>query len=93
MAAVIGGADSIAVTPYDKPFRKPTGFAERIARNTQIILREEAYLDKVADPSSGSYFIENLTNSVAKNAWKLFLTLKIMEVTSKPLKKVLFRKK
>ena len=73
MAAVIGGADSVAVSPFDKPFRKPTGFAERIARNSQIILREEAALNKVADPSAGSYFIENLTDSIAKNAWNLFL--------------------
>ena len=73
MAAVIGGANSVAVTPFDKPFRKPTGFAERIARNTQIILKEEAALDKVADPSAGSYFIENLTDSIAKNAWDIFL--------------------
>jgi len=73
MAAALGGADSITVVPFDKSFRKTTSFSERIARNTQVILKEEAHLNKVIDPAGGSYYIENLTHSIAEEAWKFFL--------------------
>ncbi len=73
MSAIIGGTDSLSVMPFDHPFRDPEPFAGRIARNIQIILREESFLDKVTDPSSGAWYIENLTDSLADNAWKLFL--------------------
>jgi len=73
MAVAMGGADSLSVTPFDKAFRRTTAFSERIARNIQVILKEEAALDKVSDPSAGAYYIENLTDSIAGNAWKLFL--------------------
>lgn len=72
MSASLGGADTITVTPYDKPFEKPAGFAERIARNTQIILKKEAHFDRVVDPAGGAYYIEELTQSIAEYAWKLF---------------------
>jgi len=75
MSAVLGGSDSLTVTGFDKSFRESNDFSKRIARNTQIILKEEAYFDKVKDPSSGSYFIESLTSSMAENAWKLFLEI------------------
>ena len=51
---------------------RPTDFADRIARNQQLILKEEAHFDKVADPAAGSYYIENLTESLAVAAWDLF---------------------
>ena len=51
----------------------PTDFAERIARNQQLLLKEESYLDKIADPAAGSYYIENLTDQIAKGAWEHFL--------------------
>jgi methylmalonyl-CoA mutase len=73
MSAILGGADSLTVEPYDITFRQPDEFSERIARNQQLILKEEAYFDKVADPSAGSYYIENLTKLIADAAWKLFL--------------------
>jgi methylmalonyl-CoA mutase len=73
MSAILGGADSLTVEPFDIVFRHPDEFSERIARNQQLILKEEAYFDKVADPAAGSYYIENLTNLIAENAWKLFL--------------------
>jgi methylmalonyl-CoA mutase len=69
MAAATGSADSISVSPFDLAFRKPDDFSDRIARNQQLILREESYLDRVKDPASGSYYIENLTHSLVKNAW------------------------
>ena len=53
MAAVLGGTDSLTVEPFDTVFRNPDDFSERIARNQQLILREESYFDKVADPSAG----------------------------------------
>lgn len=72
MAAVLGGVDSFTVMPFDVPFELPTDFADRIARNQQLILKEEAHFDKVADPAAGSYYIENLTESLAAAAWELF---------------------
>jgi methylmalonyl-CoA mutase len=75
MSAILGGTDSLTVEPFDIVFRHPDEFSERIARNQQLILKEEAYFDKVADPSAGSYYIENLTNLIAENAWKLFLEI------------------
>lgn len=73
MSAVLSGVDSLTVLPFDITFEKPSGFAERIARNQQIILKEEAYFDKVMDPAAGSYYIENLTASLAGACWNLFL--------------------
>ncbi len=73
MSAILGGTDSLTVEPFDIIFRKPDEFSERIARNQQLILKEESYFDKVADPAAGSYYVENLTSLIAESAWKLFL--------------------
>lgn len=73
MSAVLGGTDSLTVNHFDLAFDNPDEFSERIARNQQLILREEASFDMVTDPASGSYYIENLTAMIAGNAWKLFL--------------------
>ena len=73
MSATLGCTDSLTVEPYDKVFSEPDDFSERIARNQQLLLKEEAYFDKVADPAGGSYYIENLTSAIARKAWKLFL--------------------
>jgi len=75
MSAIIGGVDSLKIEPFDAVFSEPTEFSERIARNQQIILKEEAYLDKVIDISAGSYYVENLTSSLIEAAWKLFLEI------------------
>ena len=75
MSAVLGGAHSITVLPFNAVYETPTEFSERIARNQQILLKEESYFDKVADPAAGSYYIENLTDSLATQAWNLFLTI------------------
>jgi methylmalonyl-CoA mutase len=72
MSAAIAGCDSITVTPFDRHFKKPSEFSDRIARNSQIIMSEEAYLDKVKDPAAGSYYVENLTEDIAREGWKLF---------------------
>lgn len=73
MSAALAGVDSITVRPFDKIYQTPDDFSERIARNQQLLLKEECHLDKVVDPSAGSYYVEVLTNSLADVAWRLFL--------------------
>ncbi|MDR1886739.1 MAG: methylmalonyl-CoA mutase family protein [Prevotellaceae bacterium] len=72
MSAALAGVDSLEVTPFNTPYAPKDEFSSRIARNTQLLLKEEAYLDRVTDPSAGSYYIESLTASIANEAWKLF---------------------
>ena len=75
MSAAIGGCDSMTVLPFDIVYKAENNFSERVARNLQIILKEEAFFNKVADVSAGSYYIENLTSIMADAAWKLFLEI------------------
>lgn len=72
MSAAIGGCDSIEVMPFDAALKPSDDISRRLARNTQVILKKEAYLDRVADPGGGSYYVEALTDSLAREAWKLF---------------------
>jgi len=72
MAASLGGADSISLKPFDIAYKQDDEFSRRISRNVQVILKEESAFDKVIDPAAGSYYIENLTNSIAEAAWMLF---------------------
>ena len=73
MSAALACVDEITVTPFDAPYSEGDDFSERIARNQQILLMEESHLDKVVDPAGGSYYVEELTMSLAQVAWKLFL--------------------
>jgi methylmalonyl-CoA mutase len=73
MSAILGGADSLTVEACDIVTGNTDEFSERIARNQQLILRDEARFAEVADPGGGSYYIEKLTSLIADNAWKLFL--------------------
>jgi len=73
MAAAIGGGDSMTVLPFDNTYKKSDDFSDRIARNQQIVLKYESYFNKIVDPSAGSYYIENLTHSIAEAAMRLFL--------------------
>lgn len=75
MSAAIGGCDSISVNPFDITYKKPGTTSERIAQNTQLVLKEESYLDKIVDASAGSYYIESLTDAIAEAAWEIFLTI------------------
>ena len=75
MSAAIAGVDSMTVVPFDKAYETPNDFSERLARNQQLLLKEESHFDKVIDPAAGSYYIENLTVSIAKQAWDLFLAV------------------
>lgn len=78
MSAALGGADRITVLPFDSSFKRPDEFSERISRNLQQILKHEAYFNKVADVPGGSYYIENLTNAIASEAWKQFQQIEQM---------------
>ncbi len=70
-SGVIGGVDSLEITPFDSVVTKNTEFSRRMARNQQLILKEEAHFSKVADPAGGSYYVESLTAQLADLAWKL----------------------
>jgi methylmalonyl-CoA mutase len=75
MSAIIGGTQSLNILPLDTFYKDSDEFSNRLARNQQIILKEEVYLDKVVDPAAGSYYIENLTHLIADAAWKIFLEI------------------
>jgi len=72
MSASIGGANSILVLPFDVEFSESNNFSSRMARNQQLILKDESYLNVVADISAGSYYIESLTTGLGKKAWEYF---------------------
>lgn len=71
-AAGVGGADSIAILPFDTMLGLPTRFSRRIARNIQVILQEESYLSQVADPAAGAYAFETITTDLSAKAWEEF---------------------
>ena len=71
MAAVLGGTQSLHTNALDEAIALPTPFSARIARNTQIILAEEAQITRTVDPLGGSYYIESLTNSIVEHARSL----------------------
>lgn len=73
MSAALAGVDSITVTPFDAAYETPNDFSERLARNQQLLLKEESHFNRIVDPAGGSYYIENLTVAIAQQAWNLFL--------------------
>lgn len=75
MSAALSNVESIVVTPYDASYEVPDEFAERIARNQQLLLKEEAHFDKIVDVAGGSYYVEHLTDALAREGWKLFLAV------------------
>ncbi|NQU35115.1 MAG: methylmalonyl-CoA mutase small subunit [Bacteroidetes bacterium] len=75
MSAILGGINSLSVLPFNSVFETETEFSERIARNQQLVLKGESYLDKVADISAGSYYIEELTDKLIHNSWEQFLKI------------------
>lgn len=70
--AALGGADSIVVLPFTFALGKPDAFARRVARNIQIVCQEESHLGRVNDPAGGSWYVENLSDDIAKKAWEIF---------------------
>lgn len=73
MSAALANVDSITVTPFDAPYKESDEFSERLARNQQLLLKEESHFDKIVDAGGGSYYIEHLTDAIAKEGWKVFL--------------------
>ncbi len=71
-AAIAGGADCITTTAFDEALGEPDALGRRVARNTQLILGQESRLGEVIDPGGGSWFIESLTDSLARSAWQAF---------------------
>jgi methylmalonyl-CoA mutase len=71
MSAALGGADSISVAAFDECYRAPNEASRRMARNTQIVLKQEALLSRVADAGAGSYYLEFLTDFIARESWKI----------------------
>ncbi len=72
MSAVLGGADTVYNMPYDAIYLKNNEFGDRIARNQLLVMKHEAYLDKVANAAEGAYYIENLTQQFAEMALEIF---------------------
>jgi len=72
MSAALAGVDSMEVLPFDEAVNGGSDQGYRLARNIQIILREEAHFDQVTDPAAGSYYIENLTHSILNESRKVY---------------------
>ena len=72
MSASLGGVDGIEVKSYNSAWEEGNEFSHRVARNVQLLLKEESYFDKVIDPAGGSYYIEQLTQELAEKAWLKF---------------------
>ncbi|MFI3301693.1 MAG: methylmalonyl-CoA mutase family protein [Rikenellaceae bacterium] len=75
MSAALAGVQSLEVLPFNAAYETPDEFSKRIARNVEALLKHESHFDQVVDPAGGSYYIENLTQSIAAEAWKLFLEI------------------
>lgn len=75
MSAVLGGADSVSVAPFDECYRAPDAASRRLARNTQILLKQEALLSRVADPGAGAYCLEAITDFIAREGWSRMQTI------------------
>ncbi|TDB65213.1 methylmalonyl-CoA mutase family protein [Arundinibacter roseus] len=75
MSAVSGGCDALTILPFDQASSEPSEFSERIARNISLVLKHESYLEKVADPAGGAYYLELLTQKIATASWDLFLEI------------------
>ncbi|WP_130011421.1 methylmalonyl-CoA mutase family protein [Serinicoccus sediminis] len=70
-AAAVGGAEAVTVLPFDHVHGFPDAFSRRVARNTQVVLAEEAGIGRVTDPAGGSGYVESLTDDLAARAWEV----------------------
>lgn len=75
MSAILGGSNALLIRPFNTTFETQPALAVRNARNISSILKEESYLDKVTDPSAGSFYVESITNQLIEKVWSLFLKL------------------
>lgn len=73
MSAILGSTNSLTVLPFNAAFENSSDFSARIAKNVQLIIKEEAHFGEIIDPAAGSYYIENLTDELIENTWNLFL--------------------
>jgi methylmalonyl-CoA mutase len=71
MAAVLGGANAVTVAPFDACYKAPDEASRRLARNTQLLLKHEAWLGRVADAGGGSYALETITDFLARESWRV----------------------
>lgn len=71
-SAIIGGCDSLHIAPFDELLGASDEFSRRIARNTHTVLREETHITHTVDPAGGSWYVENLTDAVARQSWAIF---------------------
>lgn len=71
-SAIVGGCDSLHISPFDELLRTPDDFSRRVARNTHTVLREETHITKTVDPAGGSWYVEHLTDAVARQTWAIF---------------------
>jgi len=86
-AAVFGGTQSLHTNSLDEAIALPTEFSARIARNTQLYLQHETKITKTVDPWGGSYYVENLTNSLVEKAWKHIQEIKSYGGMTKAIEK------
>ncbi|MGX1023819.1 methylmalonyl-CoA mutase [Psychroflexus sp. MBR-150] len=86
-AAAFGGTQSLHTNALDEAIALPTDFSARIARNTQIYLQEETQITKTVDPWAGSYYVEKLTDDIAKRAWKHLEEIKSLGGMTKAIEK------
>jgi len=93
MAAILGGADTVCNLPYDAIYHKDNEFGERIARNQLVLLKNESYFNMVDNPAKGSYYIEALTEEIAKKALQFFKTIESQDGFLKQLKSHSIQKK
>jgi len=84
-SGVLGGCNSMHIGPMDEVARTPSDFTRRVARNAHTVLRDEAGLTRSVDPAGGSWYVENLTDSVARKAWDLFRDVEIQGGMAKAL--------
>ncbi len=85
LAAILGGTQSLHTNALDEAIALPTDFSARIARNTQLIIQKETGLARLIDPLGGSYYLEYLTNHLARNAWKLIEEVELLGGMSKAI--------
>lgn len=75
VAGALGGADAIVLGAFTDAIGLPTAFGRRQARNTQLVLMEESHLGRVADPAGGAWYLDTLTDQIARAAWTSFQAL------------------
>ncbi len=92
-SAIAGGAERLTTNPFDRVLNDPSPFSRRVARNVQMVLREESHLHRMIDPSGGSYFVEKLTSDMVGKVWEFFLEIEKEGGVQKALESGFLRKR